>query len=103
MMRKRIGRAAQALARKCDHGVRYVDAVNLCEVAAQRTHESAWSATNFEGGVASRKPRQIHLQPANDVATSREKLGLVLPAAAECDIVIGVFAGALVPIGAHAF
>ena len=46
---------------------------------------------------------QLELQGLDDIGAGGEELLVVLLAAAESDVIVGIFAGALVPIGAHAF
>ena len=101
VMRMRVGRVAQTLARQPDHFIGYVHAVDLREVPAHGAHQAARTATDFERRASAREARQLRFQVANDVGASREKLFLVLLAAAEGDVVVGVFAGARVPVGAH--
>ena len=100
----RVGSVAQALAGQADHLVGDVHAVDLAEVAAQRPHQAARAAADFER--ARRAPRQaLQLRlpaPLTMSARGGEELLVILLAAAEGDVIIGVLAGALVPVGAHA-
>ncbi len=101
VVRMRVGRVAQAFGRQPDHFIGNVHAVDLAEMAAHGAHQTARPATDFERRVAARQARQLRFQVAQDVGRGSEKLFVVLFAAAEGDVVIGVFAGASVPIGAH--
>jgi hypothetical protein len=81
--------------------------VDLAEMAAHGTHEAAGSATDLEGAAAGNrnlcgKALQLAFEVADDVGGRREEFAVVLVAAAEGHVVICVFAGALVPVGAHA-
>ena len=48
---------------EANHFVGDVDAVDFVEVAAQRTHETAGAAADFEGGVAGAKPLELDSRP----------------------------------------
>ena len=60
------------------------------------------SRARRDAGGFRREALQFAFEIANHVGGCREKLVVVLIAAAEGDIVVGVFACALVPFGAHA-
>src|SRR5580658_6816613 len=102
-MRESVGSILQPLARQLDHGVGYVDSVDFKEVATQRPQEPSRSAADFERCVAPRQALQIELKTSHHVRAGGEKLRLFLLAAAERHVAIGVFAGARIPSGAHAF
>ena len=89
--------------RQPDHFVRDIHAVDLGEVAAHGTHQAAWSASDFERRVAARQALQFPAERADHIGGGGEELLVVLIVPAERDIVVGVFARALIPIGAHAF
>ena len=103
MMRMRVGRVAQPLPGQADHLVGDVHAVDFAEVAAHGTHQASGSAADFERRVPAAQAFQVQFQGLGNVAAGGEKLLVVLFPAAESDVIIGVFAGALVPVGAHAF
>jgi hypothetical protein len=68
----------------------------------------AGSAADFEGAAGGGRlgggeALELFFEFAENVGGGGEELGFVLIAAAESDIVVGVFEGAGVPIGAHAF
>ena len=102
MVREGIRRIAQALFGERDHLVADIHAVDLGEVAAQRPQQPARAAADFERRVTPAEALQIQLQALGDVAARGKKLLVILLAAAEGYIVVGVFAGAVVPIRAHA-
>ena len=101
-MRMRVRRIAQPVLRQPDHLVGHVHSVDLAEMAAQRTHQPPRAAPDFERRIAPGKALQVPLQPFDDVGGRAEKLLVILLAAAKCDVVIRIFARALVPIRAHA-
>ena len=88
---------------QADHFVGDVHAVDFAEVAAHRPHQAAGAAADFERRIAAAEALQLQFQALDDVGAGGEELLVVLFAAAEGDVVVGVFAGALVPVGAHAF
>ena len=103
----RVGNIAQLDARLRDHFIRYIDAVDFAEVAAHGTHQAARSAADFEraahaDGNARGQAFQLAFEIANNIGGGGEELAVVLFAAAKSDVVVRVFAGALVPLGAHA-
>ncbi len=72
-------------------------------MAAERAHQAAGTAADFERGVAGPRSRfRSRSRSLHHVGAGGEELLVVLLAAAEGDVIIGVFAGALVPIVAHA-
>ena len=101
-MRVRVGRVAQPLLGQADHFVGDVHPVDLGEVAAQRPHQASRAAADFERRIPAAHAFQVPLQALHDVAGGGEKLLVVLLPAAESDVIVSVFAGALVPVGAHA-
>ena len=101
-MRMRVGRVAQPLRGQADHFVGDVHPVDLAEVAAQGPHQASRAAADFERRIPAAHPFQVQFQALHNFAGRGEKLFVVLLAPAEGNIVVGVFAGALVPIGAHA-
>src|ERR1035437_8957460 len=101
-MRVRGRRVAQPLPRQADHFVRYVPPMDLAEVAAQRPHQASGAAADFERRLPAAHAFQVPLQALHNVAGGGEELLVVLLPAAESDVIVSVFAGTLIPVGAHA-
>ncbi len=81
--------------------------MDFAELAAHGAHEAAGSAADFEsaaggGRCVGGEAAEFAFEIADEVGRGGEEFGVVLIAAAEGDVVIGVFARAIVPIGAHA-
>jgi hypothetical protein len=81
--------------------------VDFAEVPAQRFDQTAGAASNFEGPPRTavglrRQPLELGFDIRDDVECSGQESGFILIASAEGDVIVSVFAGAFVPIGAHA-
>ena len=76
--------------------------MNFLEGATERAHQAAGTAADFERGVAALEALQLRQQLLHGGRGGGEELVVGLLAAAEGHVVIGVFAGAPIPIGAHA-
>src|SRR6476646_3289140 len=100
-MRVRIRDAAQPLSGEADHFVGYIDPVDLAEKPAEGAHQTAGSAADLEGGIASRQALEVPRKTLDEVRGRAEELLVILLAAAERDVVVGVLGGALVPVRAH--
>ena len=103
----RVRDVAEAFARQANHFVRNIHAVNFAEVTAQRLHQAAGAAADFErppaGGARCFETLQLSLDQPQHIGRGRQKRFFVLIAAAERDVIVGVLARALVPVLAHAF
>src|SRR5438046_1752581 len=97
-----IRRLAQAFLGELDHLIGDIDPVDLPEVLRQRPHQPSGATPDLERRVAPADALQVPDEAFDDVAGSREELLVVLFTAAEGDVVVCVFTGALVPIRAHA-
>ncbi len=104
-----VGNGAQFLAGQADHFVGDIDAMDLGEVRAERAHDAARPAADFESLQAAREGLAggaqmagFGAQAADDIGGGREELGVVLFAAAERDVIVRVLEGAGVPVVAHA-
>ena len=100
-MGKSIGRAGETFVREADHFVGNIDAVDLLEMAAERAHQAAGTAADFERGVAAGEAGQLRQQLLHGAGGGGEELFVGLLAAAEGHVIIGVLGGAPIPIGAH--
>ena len=60
------------------------------------------SARRAAGSDSRRETLEFAFEIANDIGGSGEEFGVILIATSEGDVVVGVFPGALVPVGAHA-
>lgn len=93
---------AELFAREADHFAGNVDAVDLAEVTAHGAEQASGSAADFERRGAAGEARQLGFEHPDGGGRGGEELAVGLLAAAEGDVVVGVLAGALVPVGAHA-
>lgn len=102
-----VGNVPKLSSRLRDHFVGDIHSVDLAEPAAHGAHQASGSAADFEraacrGHDSRRETPDFAVEIANDIDGSGEKLGVILIATSEGDVVIGVFLGTLVPIGPHA-
>ena len=103
MVRVSMGQVRQIAAGAFHHLIGDVYAMNLFEVLAHRPQKPPWPTSDFERTAFARHTFEFRFQSADYIGTGCEELFIVLFAAAEGDIVVGVFTGALVPFGTHRF
>ncbi len=100
-----IGGIAEPFARQSDHLIRYVDAVDFREVAAQGTHQAARTAANLESlpraALWKRHAAQLRFDAVNDLGGGGEEIRVALLVAPEGYVIRGIIAGASVPVLAH--
>jgi hypothetical protein len=81
--------------------------VDLAEVAAERFHQASRTAPDFKRSPSPPiglcwQPLELRFDRAENVGGGGVKLGFVLISSPERNVVVRVFARALVPIGTHA-
>ncbi len=64
--------------------------------------QASGATADFERGVAGAESLEVEFQALDQIVGGGKELFVVLFAPPEGDVIVGVFAGALVPIGAHA-
>ena len=102
-----VGNIGQPLASQDNHFVGDIDAVDFAEVAAQRFHQTAGAASDFERSPSPAvgfglQPLQLRFDGPQNVGGRGQKFRLILIPSSKGNVIVRVFPGALVPIGAHA-
>lgn len=103
-----VGDVGKAAAGAVHHFVADVDAVDLAKVNRHRTEQAAGPAADLQGPAAAGifaggEAAQFPLQGMDDFSGCGLKLVVLLLPPAEGDVVVGIFAGAGIPVLAHFF
>src|ERR1700681_1040741 len=81
--------------------------MNFSEIPAHGPHQSPGTAPDLQrstgAAISRRKTLQFRFQSVDYIRRRVEEFPIVLASAAEGDVVVSVFHGALVPVGAHLF
>ena len=93
-------------ARLRNHFVGHINAVDLTEMRAHGPHQTSGSAADFKRTPrfqrdVRREPFEFAFQITDHVRRGREKFFVVLIAPAEGDVIVSIFARAVIPLGAH--
>ena len=101
MVRVGVGHGRQIAAGAFHHLIGDIDAVDLFEMSAHGPQKPPGPASDFERTAFARHTLEFRFQSADHIGTGCEELFVVLFAAAEGYVVVGVFASALIPFGTH--